>query len=86
MANLMNIERMRVELENNDLPTEPKWVRGLQMGNMHLSGVLREASMNWSNLPPEIEALLDEAAETLDDAHEEWLMDRLMKFRSLKYE
>lgn len=28
--------------------------------------------MNWT-LPIEIEGLLDEAAETLDDAHEMWL-------------
>ena len=86
MASLLNIEQMRVELENNDLPSEPKWIRGLQPRSMHLSGELREAAMNWSNLPPEIEELLDEAAETLDDAHEEWLMERLMKFRSVKYE
>jgi hypothetical protein len=72
MANLERIEMMRKRLQSLGEPTEPPWIRGWKTRDMHLSGSLREASMNWS-LPIEIEDLLDEAAETLDDAHEMWL-------------
>ncbi len=87
MASLQRIEAMRAELENNSIPTEPNWVFGYHKPDritMHLSGRLREAAME-ANLPPLIEALLDEAAETLDDAHEEWLQERLLRLRSLRY-
>lgn len=73
MASMTKIERMREYLEDRGHETEPKWIRGYEDRKMHLSGDLREAVMNWSDLPPEVEALLYEAAETLDDAHEEWL-------------
>lgn len=87
MASLRRIEEMRAELENFEIPTEPSWIRGYasSKNKMHLSGILREASMNWHQLPPEIEHLLDEAAETLDDAHEEWLENKLLAYRRLKY-
>lgn len=84
MANLERIERMRERLESLGEPTEPPWIRGYTTRDMHLSGALREASMNWT-LPIEIEGLLDEAAETLDDAHEEWLENKLLAYRRLKY-
>ena len=88
MASLHRIEEMRAELENNNIPTEPDWVFGYHKPDritMHLSGRLREAAINCSSLPPVIEELLDEAAETLDDAHEEWLQERLLRLRSLRY-
>jgi hypothetical protein len=53
--------------------TLPKWIRGYDnQREMHLSGELREATFR-EDVPDDILALLDEAAETLDDAHEEWL-------------
>lgn len=87
MASLRRIEEMRAELENHDIPTEPSWIRGYATSQhkMHLSGILREAEMEWSHLPPEIRHLLDEAAETLDDAHEEWLENKLIAYRRLRY-
>lgn len=86
MASLKRIEEMRAELENHQIPTEPSWIRGYASSEtkMHLSGILREAAMNY-NVLPEIEHLLDEAAETLDDAHEEWLENKLIAYRRLRY-
>jgi hypothetical protein len=86
MANLRRIEEMRTKLENYKISTEPSWIRGYASSEnkMHLSGILREASMNWHQLPPEIERLLDEAAEALDDAHEEWLENKLIAYRRLR--
>ena len=87
MASLQRIEEMQTELRSYNMPTEPDWVFGYHKPDritMHLSGRLREAAM-WSGLPPLIEELLEEAAETLDDAHEEWLQDRLLRLRRLKY-
>jgi hypothetical protein len=83
MASLKRIEALASRLNY----AEPKWVRGYpdEKRDNHLSGALREASDNvWGDktgvasevLTPEelaLMGLLSEAAETLDDAHEEWL-------------
>ena len=81
MASLMAMEWLRQSLRDKGLETEPDWIKGYETRTMHLSGELREAAMNWSNLPPEIEALLDEAAECLDDAHTEWMQAQLEQWR-----
>lgn len=87
MASLRRIEELMAELQKYHIPTEPSWIRGYMKSSIskkHLSGRLREASED-KNLPMEIECLLDEAAETLDDAHEEWLENKLIAYRRLRY-
>lgn len=77
MANLRRIEEMRWYLYEEGRPTAPRWVRGYhQDEKIHLSGRLREASYA-KGISRELEALLDEAAEALDDAHEAWLEDQV---------
>lgn len=87
MASLKNIDTMTQTLMSKGFKYEetcPPWVKGYSKRENHLSGALREAAMNWSHLPREVEALLDEAAETLDDAHEEWLEDKLEQWERLQ--
>ena len=67
--------------------TGPKWVRGTAERDNHLSGALREMadevcgiknpSIFEAALEVAVRELLDEAAEALDDAHEEWLNTQL---------
>jgi hypothetical protein len=83
MASLENIENLVTELERRGISTDPHWVQGYEKRDNHLSGALREAAMNWSDLPAEVEMLLDEAAEVLDDAHEDWLSNRVAMARLL---
>lgn len=70
--------------------TVPTWAKHSQElpylgSNQHLSGQLREISDQlwnsgfWDKVPSvnELSVLLAEAAERLDDAHEEWLERRV---------
>lgn len=80
---------MRQRLEKLDLPSEPAWVYGTSERDNHLSGALRDAAdavwgprtgtahlvLTADELT--LVELLSEAAETLDDAHEEWMEDIL---------
>lgn len=62
---------MRQTLSSQGKPTEPEWILATE-GDGHISGQLREAAFEFE-IPSKLEALIDEAAEALDDAHEEWL-------------
>lgn len=83
MASLKNIEHMIARLnEMGDYTTTPDWMQGLPItgvADMHFSGQLRDlASELWDN--PEMQRVADmmfEAAERLDDAHEDWLARRV---------
>ena len=68
MANIGRIDELVGQVGR-----EPDFVRGYKPRDCHLSGALREAAENYSGLPNEVISLLDEAAETLDDAHQDWL-------------
>ena len=81
MAELKKIEEMAHAIDYR----EPAWIRGYEKRENHLSGALREAIGDvWGDrtgkasdvlTPAELTltSLLEEAAETLDDAHQEWL-------------
>jgi len=81
MASLKRIEALASRLNYK----EPAWIRGYEKRDNHLSGALREAqAIIWGDRTGvahevltadelTITGLLEEAAETLDDAHEEWL-------------
>ena len=76
MASLERIERLTERLDDR----EPSWVRGYRKRDNHLSGALRDIEERMSDpdislddIELEIRQLLEEAAETLDDAHENWL-------------
>ena len=63
---------------------EPKWLRGTEKRENHLSGALREMTdlmcnpdLSLDEIEMNIRELMDEAAEALDDAHEEWLNTQL---------
>jgi hypothetical protein len=66
---------------------EPEWVRGFKSSKRdnHLSGALREMAdevmsnpdISLDDIEMNIRELLEEAAETLDEAHEEWLNTQL---------
>ena len=88
MASLTNIE----ELSGRYGDGFPSWVHGQgemhspMSYTQHLSGRLRNLWIDYdlNHAPDEqsedvkkVVALLEEAAETLDDAHEEWLVDKL---------
>jgi hypothetical protein len=89
MANLKRIERLEERLEGMvEKGTQPKWIYGqepepgvLDDGTLafrsHLSGQIREYAENTAGLDGETTNLLFNAAETLDDAHEEWLGMRI---------
>jgi hypothetical protein len=76
-------------MENRGLKTAPKWVWGETQRDCHLSGELREASGEvWggkvgvafevlTEKELKLVCLLEEAAEALDDAHEEWMENQL---------
>lgn len=83
MASMKRIEALASRLNY----AEPAWIRGYpdEKRDNHLSGALREAeALVWGDrtgvahevlTKTEVQLLgiLEEAAETLDDAHEEWL-------------
>jgi len=83
------MEKMRQRLERLDLPSEPAWVYGTTKRDNHLSGALRDAAdavwgprtgiahLVLTDEELKLVELLSEAAETLDDAHEEWMEDIL---------
>ena len=84
MASLKRIEELRIHLETENLTTDPQWILGMQTDPPsevgHISGQLRETSdAIWDNdgLTVDelnsISVLLSEAAERLDDAHQEWM-------------
>ena len=88
MAELKKIETMIDQLATYVCMarTEPDWIRGYEKRDNHLSGALRslgnmiddklmftDEDGNDTNLS----AILEEAAETLDDAHQEWLEQQL---------
>lgn len=72
-ANLENIERLTEELDG----ALPDWVPAIIDGP-HFSGYLRELSYGIEDWLGDI---LDEAAERLDQAHEEWAMNEVAKRR-----
>jgi hypothetical protein len=97
MASLKNIEILTQELQKHDIPTEPPWILAIDSAVSdagHISGQLREASdIVWDNdrltaeeLNHQLSILLGEAAEQLDDAHEEWLFDKLRATQCLRNE
>lgn len=78
MAQLRKIEEYIQRLGDDK---EPGWVRGYTTRDNHLSGALREMGdeimgdpdVNLDDIEGNIRSLLEEAAETLDDAHQNWL-------------
>ena len=83
MASLQRIEELDSRLNGK----EPAWIRGYpdKKREQHLSGALREMAdevmsnpdLSLDDIEMDIRYLLSEAAETLDDAHEEWLNTQL---------
>ena len=76
MASLKRIEELDERLDGK----EPAWIRGYTKRDNHLSGALREMQermqdpdISLDDIECDIQSLLEEAAETLDDAHENWL-------------
>lgn len=78
MAELQRIEELDARLNGK----EPAWIRGYSKRENHLSGELREMADSMMGYDPaqmpgsnelKLRELLTEAAETLDDAHENWL-------------
>ncbi len=81
MASMKRIEALATRLNHK----EPAWIRGYEKRDNHLSGALREAeALLWGDRTGvahevltedelTLSGLLEEAAESLDDAHEEWL-------------
>ena len=77
MASLEMIEKLDQRLNGK----EPAWIRGYSKRDNHLSGALREMAdevmsnpdISLDDIEMNIRELLEEAAETLDDAHENWL-------------
>ena len=96
MASLKNIENMISELTLHRIQTTPKWIKRVDStvsSAGHVSGQLREAGdLLWDNDGlsvhelNDLSALLGDAAEQFDDAHEEWLEHRIQLIRSLRYE
>ena len=72
---------MRVEMLTLALNPNPPWILGIdEEAGQHISGELREASDQLFNTPGGLgyfSELLGEAAEKLDDAHEEWMEEQL---------
>lgn len=84
MASLKRIEELSQRLGCDAYGIEPKWIRGYTKRDNHLSGALRnieermsDPDISLDDIEMDIRALLEEAAETLDDAHEEWLNNQL---------
>lgn len=77
VAELRRIEEMYDKLKSLTLPTAPEWIQGYTKRDGHLSGALREAEERFFGTTDEsvkeLLSLLEEAAETLDDAHQEWM-------------
>lgn len=63
---------MRQSLESRGMKTEPPWILRTDGQPGHISGELRELTYV-GYTTASLEALLDTAAEQLDDAHEDWL-------------
>ena len=79
MANFERIQQMQDQLGDG---REPEWVTRTKLEDgRHLSGYLRELADqidsneigSLDDLADQIAELFEEIAETLDDAHEEWL-------------
>lgn len=62
-------------MEVLELNPRPWWILATE-GNGDISGQLRDATFR-EDVPIGVIDLLDEAAERLDDAHEEWMMNKL---------
>jgi hypothetical protein len=84
------MEKLRLELEKLGLNPEPKWILGIDTSwHTHISGQMRESSDDiwdietWGAVasPRDIAILLGEAAEQIDDAHQEWMENQLMLFK-----
>lgn len=76
MASLKRMEKMRQILEQWGMETEPKWILRTDGEPGHISGQLRELSDEiWDSSHDDQMAsiLISEAAEQIDDAHEDWL-------------
>lgn len=69
---------MRIRLESMGIAPDPSWILATD-GPGHISGEMREKSDDMWRFDHENSAaiLLGEAAERLDEAHEEWMMDKL---------
>lgn len=79
MASLKRIESMTNYLTYRGLVSAPPWILGVLNEEMHISGELRKLSdALWARNDEltEVSILLTEAAEKLDDAHEEWLEEQ----------
>ena len=78
MAELAKIEKMRIQMEALGMNPNPLWILGTQTGplyNGHISGEMREMSdkiRQFAYCKPQA-ILLAEAAERLDDAHQDWM-------------
>lgn len=106
MASLSRIERMKTELEKNEIPAIPNWISGRKLYEIsgpdnsalgcHFSGLLRQVGNMLDDTPIEVidenqnkydlSILLHEAAERMDDAHEDWLETKMMNLRRLRYD
>lgn len=71
-------------MEHLGLDPEPAWIKGIDTGvagqeDMHISGQMRELSDDIYRHDQDNSAsiLLGEAADRLDDAHEQWMEDQL---------
>jgi len=81
MASINQIERLSIRLGVREHNTDASWVKGYQKRDCHLSGSLREMAdeimsnpdISLDDIEMNIRELLTEAAECLDDAHQEWL-------------
>lgn len=74
MASLKKIEELTEWLEKWNWNPNPEWIKGTEeTGTTHISGQLREKSDELWATDQDTSILLGEAAEKLDDAHEEWL-------------
>jgi hypothetical protein len=80
---------MRQQMVELHLNPEPQWILGIPTGEQstsepaHISGQLREiADIMWEFEEMQgICILIEEAAEKLDDAHQEWMERQLNAYR-----
>jgi len=81
MASLKRIEELTIELDGK----RPHWTEGINspiVSKLDLSGQLREyAESTLVDRGSTLFGLLFSAAEALDDAHEEWLSNRLKELQ-----
>lgn len=81
MASLKKIEQLAQNLLAQGIDPNPDWIKGLEPNphDMHISGQMREMSdhiLQFAYCKP-YSILLGEAAERLDDAHEEWMTQQI---------